>query len=151
MKHKHAEMIKAKADDMDLVVFINRGEVGGWIKTNVVMMFNNEDSDFFMCLPKHEKACLHWLNGGEVEFECGGAWHSCETWSTSWSGLVCGFMQKDNVIRIKPRKEKRWVIAKPTALASMYYFGSESDAKDAVKYSTGEFKGGQVIEIEIEV
>ena len=148
--HKHAEMIKAKADDMELVVLVKNDE---WCITescdDALMFFTGKE--YFLCLPQRKEACLHWLNGGEIEFnsEFSDGWTEYEPIKVWGIGSI--FMQDDYQIRIKPRKEKCWIVAHPRALASMMYFESEELARKAVQFSTGEFKGGQVIEIEVEV
>ncbi|AVR75888.1 hypothetical protein ValSw33_64 [Vibrio phage ValSw3-3] len=149
--HKHAAMIETKAHNMDLVVFLNIGPE--WVESSLHTMVANQDMDFFLCLPRHNESgqCLHWLNGGDVEFRRNGEeWQDeCEEYH-GWA-KYCGMMNCDVEFRVKPRKEKRWIVAKPRALASMMYFESEEQAQSTVRYSTGEFKGGQVIEIEVEV
>lgn len=147
--HKHAAMIKAKADNMDFVAISKRSDenwraVGDWPEWF-------QDREYFLCLPKHKDAVLHILNGGDGEVNYGEFWQDCNVgqpaeWHPRWWCMneVCES-------RIKPRKEKRWIVAKPRALASMMYFESEEQAQSTVRYSTGEYKGGQVIEIEIEI
>lgn len=149
-KHKHAEMIKAKADNMELVVFVKKNNTNEWWEVFGDLPFNQQQ-DFFVCLPKHKDAVLNVLNGGMSQVNYGEYWSECNCnepihWFDNW-----WYMDNKCESRIKPRKEKRWIVAKPIALVSMMYFNSKSDAEDAVKYSTGEFKGVQVIEIEVEV
>lgn len=112
MKHKHYEMIVAKAANMDLIQLYKAG--GVWQETSEQFNMNNgwaffEDSDYFLCMPKHKEACLWWLNGGEVEFEYDGKWHSCSDWSNVWCE-ASGFTCDSNNLRIKPKKEKRWIV-----------------------------------------
>lgn len=148
--HKHAAMIKAKADNMELVKF--NFENGKWIiaKNQNKLQFM-QNGKYFLCLLQHKEACLHWLNGGDTQYRHGVSqeWDSYGPIKTWTAGSV--FMQESLDIRIKPSKEKRWIVANPRALASMMYFESEEQAQSAVLHSTGEFKGGQVIEIEVEV
>ena len=114
-KHKHADMIKAKADNMDLVVFIKDGLEGEmkWRKMKQSFPINPE-FEYFLCLPQHEEACLHWLKGGWVEWtreeENGERWFGKEKYTSiaGWNATN-GWMLDDNIYRIKPRKEKRWI------------------------------------------
>ena len=72
--HKHYEMIVAKAANMDLTVF-HKSITGEWLidtDSNKVMVFENDSTEYFLCLPQHKEACLHWLNGGEIECLEGG-------------------------------------------------------------------------------
>lgn len=107
-KHKHFEMGVAKLGNTELVLFY-KGE-HRWVELFQHEMPYVETAEYFLCLPQFTKACLHWLNGGETEFKCQGEWYSCDDWSKEWDAQTCGFMQADNIIRIKPKKVKRWVI-----------------------------------------
>lgn len=145
-KHVHAEMIKAKVDNMELVVFIKNDRWEKLHSTCYLPAFEPK-ARYYMCLPQYEEECLHWLNGGTVEFlycddwgECGGYTESPEWYSDEW------MMNEDNKFRIKPRKEKRWIISHKHALASMLYFDTEEEAVRALK----DYFGGRVIEIEVE-
>ena len=56
--HKHIEMIAAKSANMDLVVCCKHLNEG-WGRGNLddlITCYN----DFFLCLPQHKEACLHW-------------------------------------------------------------------------------------------
>lgn len=56
-KHKHAELIKAKVDDMSLVVF--EKDPIGWRMRTTDIIYMNEGKDYFLCLPQHKEECLH--------------------------------------------------------------------------------------------
>lgn len=114
--HKHAKLIKAKADNMELVLFaMSTGSNYGKLTECNRNTFpkDNENINYFLCLPKHKEACLHWLNGGEIQILDGNSWDDCDphlggdqTWFIDWFLLMnngCDF-------RIKPRKEKRWIL-----------------------------------------
>ncbi len=107
-KHKHYDMIVAKAANMDLVVFVKNESTGEWWQLSGDLPFNKHQ-DFFLCLPQHKDACLHWLNGGEVEFvsQFSDGWTEYDP-IKSW-GFGSVFMQSDYKFRIKTRKEKRWI------------------------------------------
>lgn len=121
--HKHAEMIKAKADNMELVVFcIDRsnvrnewglytGEDGDALPIGAIPMFE-DIFDYFLCLPQHKEACLHWLNGGDAQTDrsCGDFVdvYPVTDFSGKWDSTFW-YMLSDYKSRIKPRKEKRWI------------------------------------------
>ena len=141
-RHRHYDMIVAKAANMDLVVFYK--DSGKWIELNSDEMPDIVTTEYFLCLPQHKEACLHWLNGGEVEFEYDSKWHSCSYWSMEWyetSGFIC----EDNKLRIKPKKEKRWIICSPK-------HGDVNEVLFDYKPEMNSFgKHCQLIEIEVEV
>lgn len=143
MKHKHYDMIVAKAANMDLVVFI--GLAGSWVQDemqNSTSCAFSEGADYFLCLPQHKEACLHWLNGGDVivkDFpdekynertllaEGFSGWHEATV-----------FMDLPTEIRIKPKKEKRMIVVNG----------------DHVEFASTERiypESAQIIEIEVEV
>lgn len=66
MRHKNADMIKAKVDNVDLIVFSKAKNLGDWREVSLIALIVNDNFDFFLCLPQHKEACLHWLNGGDV-------------------------------------------------------------------------------------
>lgn len=133
--HKHYEMIVAKAENMDLVTFVKFGNE--WMvsepnETGVILTFDDR-YDYFLCLPQHKEACLHWLNGGEAQIEYIHAsypvWNFIDNDATEWSaGHV--FMDEKLNIRIKPRKEKRWIakIKGKNLLASNDLYTSSTQA-----------------------
>lgn len=108
MKHKHSEMICAKANNTDLVVLTKTNEKGGWfeIECNDVVVCFFAEFDHFLCLPQHKEACLHWLNGGDTESLTSprGDWQAIGNhegnpyWMPS-----CYFMNDEVQIRIKPK------------------------------------------------
>lgn len=158
MKHANSEMIKAVLDNTELAIFcevVDHGNEDGnyWAVSSLrdlVSCFNK----FFVCLPQHKEACLHWLNGGEVEFECGSKWHSCSDWSREWyetSGFTC----EDNKLRIKPKKEKRWIATFPWNGNESYVTPKHFRCKESLNcyivnnYGARDYY--QAIEIETEV
>ena len=108
MKHKHYDLIVAKATNMDLVVFIKARE--GWRKMSDQSEIRIKSTmDYFLCLPQHRESCLHYLNGGEVLVKS----NLVPSWATVthgqlWGGAI-GWMREDAQYRIKPNKEKRWI------------------------------------------
>ncbi len=108
-----------------------------WFEINFIAF--DERIDYFLCLPQHKEACLHWLNGGDVLADGEPYWNDApQEWCNQND-----FMSADIEFRTKPKKEKRWVTVKSDALASMI-FKSKELAEQAAK-------GRQVIEIEVEV
>ena len=139
--HVHAEMIKAKADDMELVVC--RKEDKGWRCGNFQDLFDLDAFDCFLCLPKHKEACLHWLNGGKSQVyythHSKPSWEEIDNDAEEWSvGHV--FMDELLNIRIKPKKEKRWISYNSKTLQ---VYNCEQNHTPA--------EGFQVIDIETEI
>lgn len=148
--HKHAKMIKAKADNMDLVVLRKHHE-GDWIEVADQSEIRiKQNGEYFLCLAKHKEACLHWLNGGDVEFnsEFMDEWTEYEPFK-SW-GLGSVFMQDDYKARIKPRKEKRHIYIS-TQGATTYAKKTKEEAAREVSIMGGSFDAWKHYEVEIEV
>ncbi|AUR96806.1 hypothetical protein NVP1232O_72 [Vibrio phage 1.232.O._10N.261.51.E11] len=148
MKHKHYDMIVAKAENMDLVLFIKLGEqwqATGCHDNKIINIASHYD--YFLCLPRHKEVCLHWLNGGEIECLEGGTWLPFRR-SHEWK-KEAAVMNPSTKIRIKPKKEKRWVIECNGALLSTRLFTSESSAQQSVGESGYSTDDVQFIEIEV--
>lgn len=155
-KHRHAEMIKAKADDMDLVVCCKE-ESGEWRYGDFRDLCDLDALDCFLCLPKHKEACLHWLNGGEIEMQSDEAWMPVEMFKNTmpWHPLRI-FMEDYTATRIKPHKEKLWLAVKTDKHEHLgecrkvricsHAFVNKQDAEDYLDLSDS-----QLIEIEVEV
>ncbi|CAM0024222.1 hypothetical protein VPHK122_0004 [Vibrio phage K122] len=144
MKHKYAEMIKAKVDNMDLVVLCEGngkwyececefGQIAWW-----------EDFRYFLCLPQHKDACLHWLNGGKAEalHEDFGLMELTDSEAIEW-GVKSVFMKDSIEIRIKPKKEKRLIVYRNDVVYGPYIAIDDINADFVLT--------GQVVEIEVEV
>ena len=103
-KHRHYEMIVAKAADTELVVFFKCDT--GWYfdDTSETIKFHS-DTDYFLCLPQHTDTCLHWLNGGEVQDFFEDEWCDCGG-ESGWS-IEHMFMDDEADFRIKPKRVKR--------------------------------------------
>lgn len=107
-KHKHAGMIKAKADNMSLVVFVETSR--GWNEQVI------DDGDirflgthcYFVCHPNHKDLCQQWLNKEiDLQFkDTQDIW--CEVLESPWC-FASIWMNPKKEFRIKPRKEKRWI------------------------------------------
>ena len=149
MKHKHYDMIVAKAANMDLVV-LNKNAVDEWIEqeyTETDVKFSETGFGYFLCLPQHKEPCLHWLNGGEVQDFFKGEWADCGG-AFDWS---CDHMMMDDEAkyRIKPKKEKRWIAYNPRQKrTNILTFDTRESIKD---HYIGEPNADfQFIEIEVD-
>ena len=153
-KHPHAEIIKAKADNMDLVVFVRMAYGGDWseVSEKECLPSFHPDNEYFACLPQHKEACLGWLNGGEIQ------------WSDDFIGWTDkgnyindlesqkffpgnAFMLDDNKFRTKPRKETRHVVIHNGRLVGeLFKFDSDIRASYGAEYHDL-----QIFQIQIEV
>jgi hypothetical protein len=151
-KHPHADMIKAKADNMDLVVFKkNYEEI--WVELSDQSEIRiKRNLEYFACLPQHKEACLHWLNGGDIQWSDHiFGWTDKDKFEDDLESQKFfygnGFMRSEINFRIKPRKEKRWIVVRKSDLfVGAILYGSEEAAKRNVSPSYWSFH-----EIEIEV
>ncbi|MCY9864966.1 hypothetical protein OTK49_20840 [Vibrio coralliirubri] len=74
--HSNRDMIVAKADNKELVVFAwsysscgtNNLDGKKWYAIHESYFPTDErDGEYFACLPEYQDQCLHWLNGGVVD------------------------------------------------------------------------------------
>ena len=161
MKHKHYDMIVAKAANMELTILVKFGKewmISGLDTAGEIISFDSR-YEYFLCLPQHNEngQCLHWLNGGEVETDRSFdefvlVDEACDFnfnwWRDGW------FMQEDYKSRIKPKKEKRLigVNVKTGKTTSAYEYDSgDSYAEAEVRLIKGNMSDWQFIEIEVEV
>jgi len=143
MKHKYYEIIVAKANNMDLVLLYRADTSELWRRTISDKAFPiNDTSEYYLCHPKHAEACLHWLNGGEVQYIFVDDWVDVRGIACLWSSCYGVFTRGDREIRIKPKKEKRWVVYRTD--------GAVLGPFDSYEMADG-VNNGQVIEIEVEV
>ncbi len=154
MKHKHYEMIVAKAANMELVVFVKSKATNRWeaLESSCIPSFY-EESEYFLCLPQHKEAVLNALNGGESQLTFDGAnWDKCNLnqpvkWSEGW-----WYMKGESQSRIKPKKEKVWVAYHKDGFMFNEVGGSVSDIDDRVKsHELSDFVGADWQYKEIEV
>ena len=152
MKHKHYEMIVAKAANMDLVVF-RKGINGGceWYEAGDSQCWQ-ENANYFLCLPQHNESgqCLHWLNGGEVQTRRGCSdlgWDTLLPFEGEWN-KVSHFMCVDILLRIKPKKQKCWILvnSKTGRTSELFY-----DESSAIRELSEEDFNWSKHEIEVEV
>lgn len=149
-KHKHHDMIVAKAGNMDLVLFIKVGDdwqISGGHDNQVINIASHYD--YFLCLPEHNKdgQCLHWLNGGNVYYKRKGKDNVTSiNWPKVWDpSLVWNF---SNIkIKIEPKKEKRIVVYDEAAgKFEETAFKTMKDAMEEIKYYDAQF-----FEIDVEI
>lgn len=156
-KHKNYEMIVAKAERPDLVV-LSSCHYEGWRASSFEILVHGDNQDYFLCLPQHKEACLHWLNGGGAEVKGNGrtSWGFVDSYGhrgmSVWSELHI-FMTNGNEFRTKPKTEKRWIGYCANRNQTIPHpQDSEQLARDYIalhySYHANEW---QLIEIEVEV
>ena len=146
-KHPHAEMIKAKVDDMSLVVFRkNYDNTWGVIQCDDCVFM--PDFECFLCLPQHKEVVLHALNGGEVQYKGDDSWAKCVpyygddvTWNNNW-----WYMNENTKTRIRPRKQKRWIGVNGNSVTTQHYASKDELIASLLKPSDW-----NCVEVEIEV
>ena len=148
MKHKHYEMIVAKVANMNLETFIKQDD--RWRLMNNAIPIA-EEYDYFLCLPQHKLACLHWLNGGELNIDNGkGLGVGRYTLSIENNFPLSDFVNHhEYTFIIKPKKEKRW-IAYSTNQKRLGCLSFDSEQEARAHY-IHEVEEPQFIEIEVEV
>ena len=155
MKHKHFEMIVAKAGNMDLVVFSQNQKDNSWLVQNDQGTTDFGDLvNYFLCLPQHKDACLHWLNGGELYINNGkGLGEGNYTLSIKTHKPLSDFIgHPEYQFHIKPKKEKRWIVLNyKLNVVSSNFCKSLEDARAYVSNHFAYPDDVQYIEIEVEV
>ena len=152
--HKHAAMIKAKADNMDLVV-LRKHHDGDWIEVaDQSEVRIKQSGEYFLCLPKHKKAVLCGLNGGNFQVRCLDEFS--EGWylnPSDWGRRDIWYMLDSHESRIKPSKENRWIAVNNSGYATPMTFISKQECENYVSVSYQKCPGvtWQHIEIEVEV
>jgi len=155
-KHKHADMIIAKANNMDLVVFSKCKCIDSevWTESDIESLTLHPSTEHFVCLPQHKEACLHWLNGGSVHVMDSNWINIFPLKAYPWEEDH-DFMLDDAKIRIAPKKEKRWVATFPWAGNAFYVtpesFASEELLNEYVDFNYGKRGLMLIHEIEVEV
>ena len=155
--YKNAKLIRAVLDYADkgenLLVFLDtESESRPWRPTDVDKLFNPfDDRDFFLCLPQHNESgqCLHWLNGGEIQekgFYFPDAFEVLEIPTAKWTPNSV-WMDSSHELRIKPKKEKRWVCISSDGYAVPRLIENEQ----ALINTKQLIPDAQFIEIEVEV
>lgn len=161
MKHKWHDMIVAKAANMESVVFVRvrPSETDfEWLETTFSDLCANPNKTFFACLPQHNEngQCLHWLNGGDVllkDFEEDASERIVDSSAFSGWHENTVFMSKEAQIRIKPKKQKRWIGVSPSSCHSTGHYETKQEAVDITKNQpwASAYSPWQFIEVEVEV
>ena len=151
--HRHAEMMKAYADDVSLIVFCNGPFGRKWHVIDQKWPSFNEDFDCFLCLPRHKEAVLNMLNGGESQIKPAVGWINAlnddvEKWNPNY-----WYMLDDYESRIKPKKEKRWIgFMKDNTVVNEHFSSKDELLHYTLKKYTKEYsKTLSAHEIEVEV
>ena len=156
-KCKNYEMVIAKANNDNLFVFVNN--FGEWELSDFKSLVGVSDFEYFLCLPQHKEACLHWLNGGGVQYklEKEKRWTNIAPYVEIPKCKPHGFFMGTNygyVYRIKPKKVKRviGVNVKTGQTTSAYELDKEGNyAVDEVRLTKNSaISDWQFIEIEVE-
>ena len=154
MKVKHYDMVVAKAANFELVQLMKINNVWEVVGSKCGETINfSSDYEYFLCLPENKDSCLYWLNGFEVQEKgrkAGESWWSdsddSEDWSSEWHEDHI-FMSNVSVFRIKPKKEKRWLMVQPISGQTTNHFSSPERAMDSVSNTDSRW---QLMEIEVE-
>lgn len=105
MQYKHKELILAKVDNPELVVFWKLAD-GKWMEylcNGEFPKFSN-DQEYYLCLPQHKDVCLAWLNGASIQDYFEGEWSKCKDYDGSpWSWHV-EVMNEECHLRVMPKK-----------------------------------------------
>lgn len=154
MKHNYCDLFTGKLNNMELVLLEKHKDWSEWVEAkdqNRYFMVS-DNFDYFLCLPQHKEACLHWLNGGEAQIL-----HSpLHDWMTL-EGYVqdpkwysnSDFMSDECKLRIKPKKEKRWMLYSENPVSIEVFDNKESF--DLASKSARPWEKWQEVEFEIEV
>lgn len=152
MKHVHYDKVAANDENMNFIFFV-RWKDWEWKERQCDddQLNFSCGNEYFLCLTKHNKdgQCLHWLNGGDVQVRYPEkSWVDLDKYDddTIWPH-DSEFMLDGCEIRIKPKKEKRWIVFSIGSEGVVAIFYNPQIAKDYV----GSDSGYQVIEIEVEV
>ena len=104
--HKHAEMMIHLIANPCLIKIAKLD--GDWSldEKNINNIYFDINVEYFLCHPKHKEECLHWLNGGDVEFYCNETNQYLTRLQTfkHWQ-IESVFMNPDIEIRIKQEPE----------------------------------------------
>lgn len=111
--HVHADMICAKAQNMDLILFFRQSDNDSWKEASPDQLPINQSDrvNYFLCFDKHKGAVFNLLNRGSAEFYFEGMndWREVDININEW-GKNYWYMDSKVTSRIKPRKVNRWII-----------------------------------------
>jgi hypothetical protein len=146
MKHRHAEIIKAWADNQELLVLTTRYHKE-WGLTNDPSW--DVDLDYFLCLPKHKDAVLALLNGGTAQFKSSRGWPDCKVDCLGAWRADGWYMNSEMESCVRPKKQTRYAYASDCGDTTSN-FSAIKELKEA--YPLGEASAMfQLVTFEIEV
>lgn len=141
-KHKHYDMIVAKAENMELACLTRHTTHDLWREQagQYSHVFFGEMADYFLCLPEHTEACLNWLNGFGVRTVNNGIviTKKLKQKTPIWTPSTI-FMRPDASFEVLKGKRKKWIVYRTDGAV----VGPFDNKETADKCS------GQVIEIEV--
>ncbi len=151
-KHKHFDLIVAQAANTSLIKYVKL--LDNWAATTTDEW--NFASEYFLCLPQHKEACLHWLNGGEVQYSLNNIdWFDKDSHGINSERMdIEYFNSPTHSMRIKPKKEKRWLGVYGNHVTDGMYPTKELCQRcvsRSDKFKHCAIEGWQFIEIEVEV
>lgn len=158
MRHKYSEMIRAKAENTNLVLLVKSEGSGEWFES-IFYFPVNEEFEYFLCHPKHTITCLHLLNGGDIYLQ--GKHHEREITSETLGDWLPNmwYLSEDYETRIQPKKETWWVVvenSRPNSTRVTKYYCSDAypvkSEAEKFKDTLGKYRTDlQVVPIEVEV
>lgn len=123
--HKHADIGIAKLKNMELVV-LRKNHDGSWGEIQCHDCLFMPDFEYFLCLPQYKNIVLSSLNGCEVEWlDAIDGW--LPAYTESWSKDAWYMTDDDIKVRIKPRKEKRWIATKGDNIHFVFFDDCHDD------------------------
>ncbi|AUR94101.1 hypothetical protein NVP1191O_42 [Vibrio phage 1.191.O._10N.286.52.B4] len=144
MKHKNCEMLSGFSKHHNMVAISNDGLQ--WRALDI-------ERDMFACIEKHQGAVIDWLDGTLLQVEDSkheGLYRDIPPFnnSTEWD-FSAWYMREDKNVRIKPKKEKRWIAYSTNQKRlGCLTFDTEVEARNNYIHEVDE---PQFIEIEVEI
>lgn len=151
MKRKHSEMIKAWADNNELVALVKTST--RWVSANSLTW--NEGYEYFVCHEKHEYAVIALLNGGKAEVMVGYGidykprWTDCYLPSNKEWESHGWYMSDEIESRVKLGKQTRYAYVSPNGGATVHYGSLEELEKRCIGMLG--VNGVQLVTFEVEV
>ena len=115
MKHIHAEVIIAKALNLDLINFVKDGN--SWKETD--SDYFAKSKDYFLCHSRHKALCKKALNGSVPVSVNGDNVNLSE--SIKDSCVIGAFRDGNASIKFSPIRVKRWIGVNPVGFCSNHY------------------------------
>lgn len=152
MKHKHVELIKAKADNMELVKFYKSTSNGWCVCSNQGCVFD-EKWKYYLCLPQHKEECLAWLNGSHIQDYFKGEWVNCKDYKgEDWTWMDNIFMNEEAVLRVAPKKVIKYAIYDKVEKVVGWTFDDKSLVEESLYFANSNLdeERYQLISFEVE-